>query len=475
MLMPVSSEFVALCRAQIMLLSQALGASISIVYLTHDLVEGAQAQLVPIAAYPETLNERDRQPNPLRLPALLTPAEPFLKGLTEETAIAALEAGKVRVDEEIESSRSTTDRVETQVGGALTDQRQLVLPLIHETVVFGLLVTRRDDHAWEEWEHQQVERIATTLSLACVMDQRYQWGQHEREQERLLQLQQHDLMDNLLHQLRNSLTALQTFGKLILRRLAPGDRSHELATSIAREAERLRELSQQMEMALEIGLKTTPRSLPPSLQDDPLDDEEQLGEATLYPHPIPPTSAIGLLPSAALSIERCLVETVLEPLLASATAIAQEKNIAIAVDLPDDLPPVWANPQALREVLNNLIENAIKYTPMNGHIWVWADGPEDDNLLAIFVSDTGPGIPPEDLSHLFERHYRGVQAQGSIPGSGLGLAIARSLIEQMHGKIQVFSPALPTKRTLPIASSLPPSGGTTFVVQLPVAIENETN
>jgi signal transduction histidine kinase len=60
---------------------------------------------------------------------------------------------------------------------------------------------------------------------------------------------------------------------------------------------------------------------------------------------------------------------------------------------------------------------------------------------AIAISDTGPGIPPQDLEHLFERHYRGVQASTAIPGSGLGLAIAKELIEQMQGDIQVFSPA----------------------------------
>jgi signal transduction histidine kinase len=61
--------------------------------------------------------------------------------------------------------------------------------------------------------------------------------------------------------------------------------------------------------------------------------------------------------------------------------------------------------------------------------------------LAILISDTGPGIPLQDLEHLFERHYRGVQASTAIPGSGLGLAIAKDLIEQMQGEIEVFSPA----------------------------------
>ncbi|EKQ67723.1 ATPase, histidine kinase/DNA gyrase B/HSP90-like protein [Leptolyngbyaceae cyanobacterium JSC-12] len=485
MLMPVSSEFVALCRAQIMLLTQALGASISVIYLTQDLVEGAQTQLVPIAAYPETFTEWDRQPQPLRLAAALTPAEPFLKELagypplvsaTEDSGLNEVEehgAGTAIADD-VASTHSTTANAHTQMESAIADQRQIVLPLMHESMVFGLLVTQRDDRAWEAWEHQQIERIATTLSLACVMDQRYQWGQQEREQEKLVQLQQRDLMDNLLHQLRNSLTALQTFGKLILRRLVPGDRSYELATSITRETERLRELAQQIELVLDVGLLSTPRALPPGDSDQPNSDEEQLGEATLDPRPIHALPTVGLLPGVALTLERCLVETVLEPLLASATTIAQEKNISIWVSLPDDLPPVWANPQALREVFNNLIENAIKYTPTNGHIWVEADVPDNKAYLEISVSDTGPGIPPDDLLHLFERYYRGVQAKGTIPGTGLGLAIARSLVEQMDGKIQAFSPALPAKQTMP--GELPSrtlTPGTTFIVQLPLVINNQ--
>ncbi|NET51329.1 MAG: sensor histidine kinase, partial [Merismopedia sp. SIO2A8] len=91
--------------------------------------------------------------------------------------------------------------------------------------------------------------------------------------------------------------------------------------------------------------------------------------------------------------------------------------------------------------------------------------------IAITISDTGPGIPPQDLEHLFERHYRGVQASTEIPGSGLGLAIAKELIEQMHGQIEVFSPAQSIWTEYRTQSAIDKARdyrarGTTFVVWL---------
>jgi signal transduction histidine kinase len=90
--------------------------------------------------------------------------------------------------------------------------------------------------------------------------------------------------------------------------------------------------------------------------------------------------------------------------------------------------------------------------------------------LAIAISDTGPGIPPQDLEHLFERHYRGVQAATAIPGSGLGLAIAKELIEQMQGEIEVFSPAQSvwTKQNSDLINQTEDNRGkgTTFIVWL---------
>jgi signal transduction histidine kinase len=138
-----------------------------------------------------------------------------------------------------------------------------------------------------------------------------------------------------------------------------------------------------------------------------------------------------------------------------------EQKMQIQVAIPDDLPPVKADADALREVFSNLIDNALKYTPAGGTIWVSLERSPatHSSQQQVQISDTGPGIPTEDLERIFERSYRGVQAHTNIPGTGLGLAIARDLVVQMQGELKAFSPAL-----RPMPESTP---GSTFQVTLP--------
>ena len=121
--------------------------------------------------------------------------------------------------------------------------------------------------------------------------------------------------------------------------------------------------------------------------------------------------------------------------------VTTDLHCAFHSHIPEDLPLVQAHPAALREVLSNLIDNALKYTPAGGEVDI--DVELCDRALStiqICVRDTGLGIPPQDLAQLFTRHYRGVQAQGSIAGTGLGLAIAKELVTHMNGKMEVVSP-----------------------------------
>ncbi|MEG4984851.1 ATP-binding protein [Microcoleus sp. BR0-C5] len=460
MLMPASSEFVKLCRSQVAI-AVSLGAKFSAVYLTQELVEGSEAKLVPIAVYPETSAESEENQG-LRLqypesstvkpvPRLLAPPV-----LAEESRVGAIAPERLPGKDRSSHQCQGPENVWQQ-------GKQIVTPLIHEGAVMGLLVSGRQDRPWNEPEEAQIQQIARTLALACILDQRSQWMQQELGTSRQIQAQVYDTMHNLLHQFKSPLTALRTFGKLLARRLVPEDKNRNVAFSIVRESDRLQELLGQFDRTVDTG--EAHLKLPSGTSGKAISNVESIRH-----------SPLSLSPAANLK-ESCFVTEVLKPLLTSAEAIASERHLKLLADLEADLPPVGANDRALREVLSNLIDNALKYTPAGRQIYIKvrykaADGDRAGYsqlpAIAVAVSDTGSGIPPQDLEHLFERHYRGEKAQTEIPGTGLGLAIARDLVRQMQGEIEVFSPINP--EWLPSAEThfYPTDRGTTFVVWLPV-------
>jgi len=469
MLMSASSEFVALCRSQVALLTQGMGAALSIVYLTEELVEGGtpQAGLIPVVAYPETAVEWEGTNMTLLREETDGYTQPLLHG---SLAMERQSDGRINLLPSVSSiprylptkGASSASTQSADVTSARTDEyqphekdhsllpgTQIVLPLMYEDVVMGLLVTGRQDRAWNERELSEIERIAQTLAIARLLDQRREWFEQQLSQQQRLQAKQRDLLDNLLHQFRNPLTALRTFGKLLLKRLLPGDANQEVASNIIRESDRLTELLQQFDQVID-------------LTTDDIDPRKSLLQTPLFMKATvqPAIKLVPLLPDAIENTELCRVVDVLEPLLASARAIAIERNLNLHSEIPSNLPPVRANAKALREVLSNLLDNALKYTPDGGQIYIEA-GRKQGNFQGIAISDTGFGIPPQDLGHIFERHYRGVQLNSGIAGTGLGLAIAKELIEQMQGQIEVFSPA-----QMPADLLVTTEAGTTFVVWL---------
>jgi signal transduction histidine kinase len=487
MFIPASSEFVTLCKSQVAVLTQGLGAALSAVYLTEELIEGNQPKLIPIVIYPETTGVWEENHPELVLPELRGKLT-MIPRLSQ--ALPKLLPQVSDYDQTVDST--SPDRAEN----FLQRQRQVVLPLIHEGVVMGLLVTGREDRPWNEKELATIERIARTLSIAYIMDQRRAWFEQQLTQASRLKAQQRDRLDDLLHQLRNPLTALRTFGKLLFKRLLPGDRNRDLASSILRESDRLQELLKEFDTYLDANeIEQPPLLLPAAAQPEA---SPRLGTGN-WRRVTGEESSPSLIPLC--------IAAVLEPLIDTAKAIAQERNLFLCSEIPSDLPLVRGNPKGLREVLSNLIDNALKYTPAGGkidirvdvlaqtpHRQTWAVGTDEDlpltgdgvtqsirtgtahpeQRLAIMISDTGPGIPPQDLEHLFERHYRGVQAATAIPGSGLGLAIAKELIEQMQGDIEVYSPAqqvwaIQSWESQKNQNQNQPARGTTFVVWLSIA------
>lgn len=486
MFIPASSEFVTLCKSQVAVLTQGLGAALSAVYLTEELLEGNQPKLIPVVIYPETTEVWEENHPELVLPELRD----------EMTAIPRLSQAVPKLLPQVSEPDPTVDSTSPdRADNVLQRQRQVVLPLIHEGVVMGLLVTSREDRPWNEKELATIERIARTLSIAYIMDQRRAWFEQQLTQASRLKAQQRDRLDDLLHQLRNPLTALRTFGKLLFKRLLPGDRNRDLASSLLRESDRLQELLKEFDTYLDTSETEQPALLLPAAERP--EASPRLGTGN-WRRVTGEESSPSVIPLS--------ITAVLEPLIDTAQAIAQERNLLLSAVIPRDLPLVQGNPKGLREVLSNLIDNALKYTPAGGkidirvnvltqtpHRQTWAMGTDEglplagngatqsigtgtqpEQRLAILISDTGPGIPPQDLEHLFERHYRGVQASTTIPGSGLGLAIAKELIEQMQGEIEVYSPAQPVWAKQSWESQKnqnqnQPVRGTTFIVWLSIA------
>jgi len=118
-------------------------------------------------------------------------------------------------------------------------------------------------------------------------------------------------------------------------------------------------------------------------------------------------------------------------------------GLSLAVDVPASLP-ARADPDGLAQVLSNLLQNAIRYTPAGGAVTVRASARPDDVLVA--VVNTGPGIPAEDLPHVFERFYRVEKSRdASRGGAGIGLAIAKQIVEAAGGRVGAESGAGSTR------------------------------
>jgi two-component system sensor histidine kinase BaeS len=145
-------------------------------------------------------------------------------------------------------------------------------------------------------------------------------------------------------------------------------------------------------------------------------------------------------------------------LIASAVAVIApqfaEKNVQLSHDLVNDLPAVRADPDRIQQVLINLLGNALRHTPPGGQVRI--DAAVAERGVTFRIADTGAGIAPEHLPHLFERFYRVDKARSrSLGGHGIGLTIAKALVEAHDGAIWASSPGL--------------GHGATFAFTLPIA------
>ncbi len=224
---------------------------------------------------------------------------------------------------------------------------------------------------------------------------------------------QHMFIANASHELRSPLTSIKLRTEALLdeERMDP-ERRRRFLEEVDREADRLRRLAERL-------LDLTRLQIRPEA------------------HPFHEVDLGAVLTDAL---------TMLQPR-------ATRGGIHLEGDIPPDLPRVWGSDEDLSEVIYNLLDNALKHTPEGGTVRVTARA--DETHIHLTVADTGVGIPPEDLPHIFEPFYRVDKARSRRKeGNGLGLAIVKAIVETHGGTIEVTS-------TL--------GEGTTFHVQLPRA------
>ena len=229
------------------------------------------------------------------------------------------------------------------------------------------------------------------------------------------------------HELRQTADAFNQMAATLarqeaLRRAMLADVTHELRTPLS-------VMQGQIEALVDGVFPATPEHLEP-IHDQVLHLARLVEDLRTLAHADAGELVLERAPTALPSLVR--------DLLRSLAPAAQQKGVEVAIEFPADLPPLDADAVRLRQVLANLLSNALRHTPEGGQITL-AAGVEETTIV-VTIQDTGGGIPAEDIPHVFERFYRADRSRSrGTGGSGLGLAIARRLTEAHGGAITLES------------------------------------
>ena len=137
---------------------------------------------------------------------------------------------------------------------------------------------------------------------------------------------------------------------------------------------------------------------------------------------------------------------------------AKAKGVALQTELPPTLPALTGDADRLAQVFTNLLDNALKHSPSGGKVTLAATA--SPGWVEVGVSDTGQGIPAEDLSRIFERFYQVDKSRARRPGVGLGLTISKDIVEAHGGSLRAESVV---------------GIGSRFVARLPLARPDDTS
>jgi signal transduction histidine kinase len=153
--------------------------------------------------------------------------------------------------------------------------------------------------------------------------------------------------------------------------------------------------------------------------------------------------------------ETVRAESLLKDIATRLATLAETNNIALEISIAPDIPQLCVDIEFIGRVLHNLLDNAIKFTPDDGLIRLWArlDSGHDPIAMLVGVTDSGPGIPPEEQHRVFEK-FQQTSVTGRRVGTGLGLPFCKLAVEAHGGEIWVESEA---------------GKGSSFIMRLPVA------
>jgi signal transduction histidine kinase len=284
------------------------------------------------------------------------------------------------------------------------------LPLRDQGVLLGALRVDTVQLPWPEPLRQRLQAVALCLTEGLCLDL------EQQRLQRQLTAQQEQL-GVLLHQLRNPLAALRTFGQLLLRRLDADERNRTLVEGLLQEERQLQRYVDAIShlgagvLTAGHGREPTPLLLPPSLGG---------------PNGQPLEALLGPL------VQR-----------AAATASLQSRPW----HGPDQLPPWQGDSGAVVEILANLLENAFRYSPAGAAVGLHCQATPSGGWQLV-VWDGGPPIAAEERDRIFARGVRG-RSGADLPGTGLGLALARDLADALGGRLELVAapatidPALP--------------------------------
>lgn len=234
------------------------------------------------------------------------------------------------------------------------------------------------------------ERLGAAFDHAALYEAAYRRERDLEDQE----VRRREFIASISHEIRTPLTSIQAFAELLqLDQGALDDTARDLVASLSSGVERLSGLVNDL---IELGRSS----------DTPLDAQRR------------DVDVVQLLRAAEATVRPAMML----------------RGQSFILDLPVPELHAFVDPRMIEQAVLNLLSNAARYTPAGGQITIQAY-PWGEGNVRIEVSDSGPGIAPEERERIFEPYYRVKETERSVPGSGLGLAVARRLVEACGGKI----------------------------------------